>query len=83
MIFSPLVLWTVTVASIIGTIANVQQKRWCFKVWLCSNAYLVAYNAYVGCYPQAVLFTVYAGLSIWGILAWKSSQKDQKDAQSK
>ena len=26
--------WAVTAASIVGTVANIYKKRWCFIVWL-------------------------------------------------
>lgn len=39
------IAYFVTAASIIGTVANSLQKRWCFWVWLCTNAFWIGYMA--------------------------------------
>ncbi len=71
--------WTIiiTIASIIGTVANIYRKRWCFAVWLCTNAFWFAYDAYHGLWSQALLFAVYFGLSVHGLVKWtKEAKKD-------
>jgi len=74
-------MWLVTLASIIGTVANVQQKRWCFYVWSATNGLWVAYDIYKTAYPQAALMAVYLGLAVWGVFAWK--EKPNGDVRRK
>jgi nicotinamide riboside transporter PnuC len=64
-------MWLVTAASLVGTLANVRRRRWCFYVWLATNACWAAYNLHKGAYAQAVLMATYFGLSIWGLLTWR------------
>ena len=36
--------YIVTAATMIGTIANSLQKRWCFYVWAVTNTFWMIYN---------------------------------------
>lgn len=63
-------MWFVTLASIIGTIANLKHKRWCFIVWGITNAIWVVYDYNLGAYPQVALMLVYLLLAIWGWMEW-------------
>ncbi len=64
-------MWGVTVASLIGTVANIKKKRWCFGVWLGTNLAWMSYDFYIGSYAQAALFAVYAGLAVYGLYEWR------------
>ncbi|HUV04361.1 MAG TPA: hypothetical protein VMX94_04565 [Armatimonadota bacterium] len=64
--------WIVTAASIIGTTANVYKRRWCFGVWVVTNAVWCAYDMSIRQYSQAMLFGVYLGLAVWGLWKWKA-----------
>jgi hypothetical protein len=48
-------MWLVTAASIVGTVANVYRRRWCFAVWLVTNVLWCVYDVAIGAYPQAAL----------------------------
>lgn len=61
----------VTLCSIVGTIANSLQKRWCFWVWLCTNAFWVAFNIISGSYAQALLYTFNFAMAVLGLCKWK------------
>jgi len=63
--------WIVTLASIVGTVANIYKRRWCFAVWAATNATWCAYDAYLGIWPQAALMGVYFGLAVYGLAKWK------------
>ena len=65
------IAYLVTAASIIGTIANSLQKRWCFGVWLCTNAFWCVFNVVNRSYAQAILYAVYFILALVGIVKWK------------
>ncbi len=63
--------WGVTILSLIGVVANIYKKRWCFGVWLIANIFWAIYDWNIGAYAQSVLQGIYAGLSIWGLIRWK------------
>ena len=63
-------MWTVTAASIVGTVANIHKRRWCFYVWACTNASWAVYDFWKGATAQGTLMTVYFCLSLWGLHTW-------------
>lgn len=69
--------WTyaLTAASIIGTVANIYKKRWCFIIWLFTNGAWMIVDAYNGLYSQAILFAVYVVLAIVGIAKWREGHE--------
>ena len=64
-------MWLVTFASLVGTVANVYKRRWCFAVWLVTNLCWAAYDLAIGATAQAALMAVYAGLAVWGLIRWR------------
>lgn len=64
-------MWVVTLAAICGALLNARQKVSGFYVWIVTNTCLVAYNVYQTQYAQAVLFLVYTGISVVGIISWR------------
>ena len=65
--------WTLVAIALVGTILNIRRNRYGFTFWFMSNVGLVWLNIGIGQWPQAALFAVYAGLSIWGFIAWRKS----------
>ncbi len=66
-------MWIITIASIIGTIANIYQKSWCFWLWGSTNLVWAIYDCSLKAWPQAALMVVYFILSIWGIIQWRKN----------
>lgn len=64
-------MWMVTAASIIGTVANIYKKSWCFILWFFTNSIWCIYDYVIGAYAQSALFLVYVGLAVWGIYEWR------------
>lgn len=64
-------MWGVTGASLVGTVANLYKRRWCFGIWLATNLLWSAYDLSKGAPAQAALQAVYAGLAVWGLVAWR------------
>jgi nicotinamide riboside transporter PnuC len=62
--------WFITIASIVGVIANLKRKRWCFYIWAVTNFLWTLVNLKIGLYSAATLFTLYFLLAIWGIIEW-------------
>jgi hypothetical protein len=69
-------MWAVSAASLIGTLANVHRRRWCFGVWVVTNACWTAYDIHKGAHAQAALMATYFGLSIWGLIKWRRASPD-------
>lgn len=63
--------YIITAASIVGTVANSLQKRWCFYVWLCTNSFWCIYNAVNGGYAQAVLYAFNFAMAVLGLIKWR------------
>ena len=69
------IAWVMTALSITGTILNIKKMKICFWMWAVTNAFWVFYDISKGAYPQAVIFIVYFGLAIWGIIEWSKHDK--------
>lgn len=71
----------VTAISIIGTMANIYQKRWCFIIWLFTNSFWFTYDFAIGQYAQALLFAVYFILAVIGLVKWRKKAGGRKDGR--
>lgn len=60
-----------TAASIVGTLANSFQKKWCFYIWLCTNSFWCVYNAINAQYAQALLYVFNLATCIIGLYKWR------------
>lgn len=67
------IAYIVTLASIIGTVANSFQKRWCFCIWICTNAFWCIYNIINKQYAQALLYLFNFIMAIIGLVRWKDN----------
>lgn len=65
------VTYIITALTIIGTVANSFQKRWCFVVWIITNAFWIIYNLSIQQQAQALLYVVNLITSIIGLIKWK------------
>lgn len=68
------IAYIVTLVSIIGTVANSFQKRWCFYIWLCTNAFWCIYNIINKQYAQALLYLFNFIMAIIGLVKWKAKE---------
>lgn len=75
--------YIVTAASIVGTVANSLQRRWCFCIWLCTNAFWCVYNALHRSYAQALLYAFNFTLAIIGLVRWKKKETIQRETAEK
>jgi nicotinamide riboside transporter PnuC len=63
--------WLITIAAIIGVVANIYKKPWCFGIWLGTNLAWAFIDFKAGLFAQAFLFAVYAVLAVWGLIQWR------------
>jgi nicotinamide riboside transporter PnuC len=69
------IVWIATILAIAGSVLNVKKRYEGFILWEISNILLIAYNLHQGEYAQALLFTVYAGITGWGLVSWIKEEK--------
>lgn len=72
------IAYAVTAAFIVGTIANSFQKRWCFWVWGCTNAFWCVFNILSGSYAQAILYAFNFAMAVVGLVKWKQKERKEK-----
>jgi nicotinamide mononucleotide transporter len=63
--------WIITILAIVGVVLNIKKRVEGFYLWVGSNLAWVVIDYNAGLYAQAVLFMVYTGLSVWGIIEWR------------
>lgn len=64
------VAYIITVLSILGTIANSFQKRWCFILWGLTNTFWILYNIKYQSYALAIQYLFNLIMSIVGYVQW-------------
>ena len=69
------IAYIVTAASIIGTVANSFQKRWCFLVWTFTNTFWCVFNIVDNSYAQGILYAFNLIMAIIGLWKWKQKEK--------
>ena len=70
-------MWIVTAASLVGVTANIYKRRWCFVVWMVTNAIWVVYDLHKDAVPQATLMAVYFVLAVWGYVRWTAGDREK------
>lgn len=66
-----LVTGLLTVLAIVGVVLNIHKKRLCFYIWFVTNSSWAVIDFYKGIPMQGLLFVVYTGLALYGIVKWK------------
>jgi len=74
-------IWIIFTLAIVGVILNIRKHWSCFAVWMFTNGFWAVHNFLLGEYAQAILFGIYFGLSIFGLVTWvrKSPAKKAQD----
>ena len=70
--------WAITFASLVGVVANIKKWRWCFAVWLVTNALWAIVDFSKGLPAQGWLFVVYTVLAVWGLWEWRLNPKRER-----
>lgn len=72
--------WAAVAISIIGTWRNARMKIDGFYFWIVGNTVLMIVDFASGHLGQALMFTVYTGISIYGIWEWRRKAREMKHA---
>jgi len=67
-----------TVLALIGVVLNIKKKITCFYIWLFTNASWAVVDFYKDIPAQGILFTLYTGLAVYGILSWRKDKDDKR-----
>lgn len=73
------IAYIVTALSIVGTVANSFQKRWCFVVWAFTNSFWSVFNIINGSYAQAILYAFNLAMAFIGIWKWRKNEKKKTE----
>jgi nicotinamide riboside transporter PnuC len=71
--------WLIAAASLAGVVLNIRRRRACFAIWMATNTSWCVVDAHAGLPAQASLMAVYAGLAVWGYLAWRPPAPPGRD----
>lgn len=63
--------WALAGLSLVGVVLNIRKHRACFAIWTGTNATWSAVDFAAGLPAQGCLMAVYAGLAVWGWIAWR------------
>ncbi len=66
--------WILTLLSLIGVIANIYKKKWCFIIWMFTNLAWCIIDFHYKIYAQSALFFVYFILAITGLIKWSKEK---------
>lgn len=64
--------WGLAGVSLIGVMANIHKKRYCFYIWSFTNTGWMLTFAYLGVWAHAALSGVYLATSLYGLAKWKT-----------
>lgn len=69
-------MWILALFSIISTVLNIYQNKYCFVIWIVTNAAWCVIDFNKELYQQALLFLVYFIFSIWGLIKWVKNERN-------
>jgi len=63
-----------TVLALVGVVLNIKKRIECFYIWFFTNASWAVVDFYKDIPAQGILFTIYTGLAVYGILEWRKDK---------
>lgn len=75
-----LITITLTILALVGVVLNIKKRVECFYIWFVTNSSWAVIDFYKDIPAQGILFTIYTGLAIYGILEWR--KKDESKSTS-
>lgn len=71
MTWPELVSWPVTLVAVAGVLLNNRKVKWCFVLWMFSNAASLAVHLATNLYGLAVRDAIFFALAIQGWRLWR------------
>jgi len=71
--------WVISFFSILGVWLNIKKVKYCFVIWMFTNACWMIIDFIQGIHAQAFLFMVYFILAVKGFYDWRKAEKGGKD----
>ncbi len=68
--------WVAATLGLVGVLSGLAQKIAVWPLWIASSAIYVFVYAEHALWGQAGLMLVFIGLSVWGLIQWRSQAKD-------
>lgn len=78
----PWYAYAIMAVALAGTAMNVRRSRWCWPVWMASNAASAAYLASGGFWTQAGLQVVFLAVGVWGWITWTRAERSRREASA-
>ncbi len=75
--------YIIMAVSLVGSIANIYKKTWCYILWLFTNFAWIIYNYIIGSPSQMVLNIVYLGMTTWGLIEWRKDDRRKREKVQK
>ena len=70
-----IVYWATAAASLVAVWLNIKQCTLCFAIWAVTNATWAVVDYLHGIHAQAALQLLYLGLSVYGLVKWRSREE--------
>ena len=67
--------WIVAIIALAGAFLNARMNIMGFVIWIFTNSYWIYHNIKIKEYPQAVLFTAFLVMAVYGLIHWFDEYK--------
>lgn len=81
--FSQIFTWAATILALTGNILNCKQIKWCFVLWMVTNAMWFAWDIYIHLYNRAIMDAVQFALAVWGLYEWSKDGKKGTESSNR
>ena len=75
--------WGIAALSLVGTVANIKMRKWCFVIWLFTNGAWCLYSIITKQYSRGLLDFIYLLFAIYGLKEWSKDKRSNHDRKSK
>lgn len=77
--FIDLIIWSMAILNIFGTILNIKVDYRAFVIWTVCNIFWLAYDIYTKQYARIIVDIVNLATSTWGLIEWYNNYQNKKN----
>lgn len=77
--FIDLIIWSMAIFNIWGTILNIKVDYRAFVIWTVCNVFWLAYDFYSKQYARIIVDIVNLATSTWGLIEWYNNYQNKKN----